>query len=124
MLVLYGLPIIAVFWFRIRVGRFPPSSVWFMTCTYLAGLFGLVVCILGGSIRLDGFIGVVLFAHLICGPIFAAWILEVGRKANRYPVGHCQACGYDLTGNVSGVCSECGVEIPDSVDDAGDDSGR
>ena len=22
--------------------------------------------------------------------------------------GHCQRCGYDLTGNVSGVCSECG----------------
>ena len=26
----------------------------------------------------------------------------------RPPVGHCQNCGYDLTGNVSGVCPECG----------------
>jgi hypothetical protein len=24
------------------------------------------------------------------------------------PKGHCQNCGYDLTGNVSGVCPECG----------------
>ncbi len=24
------------------------------------------------------------------------------------PCGHCQKCGYDLTGNVSGVCPECG----------------
>lgn len=23
--------------------------------------------------------------------------------------GHCQRCGYDLTGNLSGVCPECGV---------------
>jgi hypothetical protein len=25
-----------------------------------------------------------------------------------YPPGHCQTCGYNLTGNVSGVCPECG----------------
>ena len=25
--------------------------------------------------------------------------------------GLCQTCGYDLTGNVSGVCPECGVEV-------------
>lgn len=25
-----------------------------------------------------------------------------------YPKGHCCQCGYDLTGNVSGVCPECG----------------
>lgn len=26
----------------------------------------------------------------------------------RVPPGHCQHCGYDLTGNASGVCPECG----------------
>ncbi len=25
-----------------------------------------------------------------------------------HPRGHCRACGYNLRGNVSGVCSECG----------------
>ncbi len=33
------------------------------------------------------------------------------RLVNR--AGHCVSCGYDLTGNTSGVCPECGVEIPD-----------
>ena len=26
-----------------------------------------------------------------------------------YPPGHCRRCGYDLTGNVSGRCPECGT---------------
>jgi hypothetical protein len=26
-----------------------------------------------------------------------------------YPVGFCEQCGYDLTGNQSGRCSECGA---------------
>ncbi|MGQ9649774.1 MAG: hypothetical protein ACUVXJ_06675 [Phycisphaerae bacterium] len=29
----------------------------------------------------------------------------------RIPPGHCQKCGYNLTGNVSGVCPECGEKI-------------
>ena len=28
-----------------------------------------------------------------------------------YPAGHCQNCGYNLTGNVSGVCPECGTKV-------------
>ena len=31
---------------------------------------------------------------------------HVGRR--RMALGLCIACGYDLTGNVSGVCPECG----------------
>jgi hypothetical protein len=27
------------------------------------------------------------------------------------PPGYCRNCGYDLTGNVSGVCPECGSEV-------------
>jgi len=29
-------------------------------------------------------------------------------RDRRYPPGHCQTCGYNLTGNVSGRCPECG----------------
>jgi hypothetical protein len=31
----------------------------------------------------------------------------------RIPPGHCRKCGYNLTGNVSGVCPECGTKIRD-----------
>jgi len=29
----------------------------------------------------------------------------------RHAKGHCPMCGYDLTGNTSGVCPECGTKI-------------
>ena len=29
----------------------------------------------------------------------------------RLPFGHCRNCGYDLTGNVSGRCPECGTPV-------------
>jgi hypothetical protein len=35
------------------------------------------------------------------------------RDRRRIPPGHCRKCGYNLTGNVSGVCPECGVKIAD-----------
>ncbi len=28
-----------------------------------------------------------------------------------YAPGHCHRCGYDLTGNVSGACPECGAPV-------------
>jgi hypothetical protein len=31
------------------------------------------------------------------------------RDRRRRPPGHCQSCGYNLTGNTSGICPECGV---------------
>ncbi len=32
----------------------------------------------------------------------------------QYPDGHCRTCGYDLTENESGVCPECGTDLPTS----------
>jgi hypothetical protein len=29
----------------------------------------------------------------------------------RFPPGHCRKCGYNLTGNVSGICPECGEKV-------------
>jgi hypothetical protein len=31
-------------------------------------------------------------------------------RSDRRRPGHCQECGYDLTGNVSGACPECGAK--------------
>ncbi len=39
-------------------------------------------------------------------PTFILWWRD-----RRHPPGHCQRCGYDLTGNVTGVCSECGSKV-------------
>ena len=35
------------------------------------------------------------------------------RDLRSIPTGHCQACGYNLTGNVSGRCPECGSTCDD-----------
>ncbi len=41
----------------------------------------------------------------------AAAVLLWYRIYRSYPVGHCNACGYDLTGNASGRCPECGTPV-------------
>jgi hypothetical protein len=33
------------------------------------------------------------------------------RDRRRIPPGHCQKCGYNLTGNMSGICPECGEKV-------------
>jgi hypothetical protein len=33
------------------------------------------------------------------------------RDRRRIPPNHCRKCGYNLTGNESGVCPECGSEV-------------
>ncbi len=44
---------------------------------------------------------------LVAGPTAMLW----WRGSRRIPPGHCRVCGYDLTGNTSGVCSECGSAV-------------
>ena len=39
-------------------------------------------------------------------------VIAIVRKAPGMPPGHCTTCGYNLTGNVSGKCSECGAPVP------------
>ncbi len=36
-------------------------------------------------------------------------------ERRRTPPGHCESCKYDLTGNTSGICPECGTPIPDEL---------
>jgi hypothetical protein len=48
-----------------------------------------------------------LWLPLVIVVIPTAWLWW--RDLRRYPEGHCQKCGYDLTGNVSGICPECGT---------------
>ena len=39
--------------------------------------------------------------------------LKARRRERRQETGHCVNCDYDLTGNSSGRCPECGREISD-----------
>ncbi len=39
------------------------------------------------------------------------------RKRRRRKRGECVACGYNLTGNVSGVCPECGADLDGALTD-------
>lgn len=54
---------------------------------------------------------VALFALSPAFPLLWAWIYVRSLNAlfRRLRAGHCGACGYDLTGNLSGRCPECGT---------------
>jgi hypothetical protein len=40
-----------------------------------------------------------------------AWTVWTWRRIRRHGPGTCHACGYDLTGNRSGRCPECGADV-------------
>ena len=59
------------------------------------------------------------------GAVLATWVvlrslrvLSDGRLREPKPkhvLGRCLDCGYNLTGNVSGICPECGTPVPDAI---------
>ena len=57
-------------------------------------------------------LGVVL-AALVAFSIYPliAFIRGPYRRYHRRKKGLCLKCGYDLTGNESGVCPECGTKV-------------
>lgn len=49
---------------------------------------------------------------LASGSTLALWKVRRG-----FPDGHCQSCGYNLTGNESGICPECGTATAGRAND-------
>ncbi|MCG8409321.1 MAG: hypothetical protein MI923_29300 [Phycisphaerales bacterium] len=87
----------------------------------LAGIHDTVVIrgvLLGPSYQTKPSAAIV---RLIVIPIWPAWIpllvfalrtiISSWREIRLPSLGHCQTCGYNLTGNVSGRCPECGASI-------------
>jgi hypothetical protein len=87
----------------IRVGS---SLIW---CETLGNGMVVLGAKLGGSIR---WIQIEMwFVFLVTmAPTALLWCLDWLHRQGR-PPRHCQTCGYDLTGNVSGICPECGTPI-------------
>ena len=59
------------------------------------------------------------FGLLLLSPLLSLFwaILYVDRFNRRIPPWYCRKCGYDLTGNTSGRCPECGsTETLDQVE--------
>ena len=55
-----------------------------------------------------------IFLMLGVAPFFAIVLVVLiiwWRRTKLPPPGHCHKCGYDLTGNTSGRCPECGESI-------------
>lgn len=96
----------------------PSSAVW-STCHalrernwhWLARDFGCYLPVAQWNFpdRVDGLVmPTVVLPLWIFVAAAALFYFLTGRRA---PVGHCRSCGYNLTGNVSGVCPECGKTI-------------
>lgn len=99
--------------FRLRL-----SSTWLLTILVYSALQAILFV---RAVRWDGVIfgsddaGVMAFLLLMlfspAGPLLAAVVTGVESPAGaQLAPGHCP-CGYDLTGNTSGVCPECGERI-------------
>lgn len=58
-------------------------------------------------------LAVVCSAVLLLGLLMTGPVLFIDYVKERPPPGGCYACGYDLTGNASGICPECGTRIKD-----------
>jgi hypothetical protein len=58
-----------------------------------------------------GFLSIALPFWLPAAIIGLATAFLLYRDRRRIRPGCCRSCGYDLTGNVSGICPECGTAV-------------
>ena len=78
-----------------------------MIVGYLSAVFGTVVLIRTGApwaVAMLAPIGLVMLAWF-------RWDRPFEIRQECKAKGLCVTCGYDLTGNVSGVCPECGAAV-------------
>lgn len=83
---------------------------------------------LDSGYAVDWFCWDIMYGNTSAIIIFPVWLLGVPwalvaigstfylrycRRRTR--LGRCRRCGYNLTGNVSGVCPECGARVPERV---------
>ncbi len=75
---------------------------------------GFALVLLDGTV-----VPTIMFPHWFVAVLLGGTSLLMSRRLRalrardrrRVPPGHCRRCGYDLTGNKSGVCPECGAAV-------------
>jgi hypothetical protein len=77
----------------------------FFQTTCFMGLLEPPLCYLGALLLAGGGVIVIRLFAVRC-PSCGCWIR--GTTLQRWEQGCCLRCGYDLTGNTSGRCPECG----------------
>ncbi|MCP4245981.1 MAG: hypothetical protein GY778_02935 [bacterium] len=103
---------------------------------YLRAIRRMVLWLIGGSLlqllatvpshfvvtrRPGCFVGIGTAMGIWGGLLVMGWAFGPGiillfmYETRRRMSGHCQECGYNLTGNVSGRCPECGEPVPDGA---------
>lgn len=92
---------VAVAFGRLRIWRWSPN--------YPSGLIadGASATMAGWFLPQIVVLPIWLFALLF----LVLTIHLIRRSRRRFPAGCCAKCGYDLTGNMSGVCPECGAAV-------------
>lgn len=95
----------------LRRGRCAECSRTFIFAALVLGI-GVICSIRALSFLVNGPAVVVLgwfvaFGYFSFVPSFLRW--RHRRRWKAMAIGYCRRCGYDLTGNVSGICPECGT---------------
>jgi len=70
----------------------------------------LIVVPVGGVAAVLVLPGQILTACVCAGVLFV-WLYVLLREGRGIPYTCCQRCGYNLRGNASGRCPECGARI-------------
>ena len=104
-------------WFRVGRRRITICLLLFPTLAVASSLATALVLAIGSYI-VGGYLNepvrfVAIFFVITLPVSLAVGVPFLVLGPRRYPRGHCQKCGYDLTGNPSGTCPECGSSVPE-----------
>ncbi len=76
---------------------------------YLATM-AAVLTVRGKTLAIPYYAVAILFAWLP-----SLWFVKFLKRRKQRRIGRCHACSYDLTGNSSGVCPECGTAVAEKA---------